>query len=391
MSEWLVMPLLAATVGWVTNWVAIWVTLYPTTPRKVGPLRIQGLVPRKAERLVRRFTETLVPDLGGVRSLLGVIDAERAAEEAVAQLGPRADRLLEAVLSAVNPELWRQLRAPVREHWIARLRPGLPRIMSRILRTLQESPERYIDLPELAAEQVRHRPEALGEILWRTGRAEFRFIEWSGGVVGLLMGLGMAALWSAVPSPWLATGGGAFVGGLTNWLAIRMVFAPVHPVRIGPWIWQGLVLRRQSEVSDLLATSVMERMMGFGEMLRHLSSRSVLFRELHHGVIAQELEETTGGAATLVTLALGARNTDEAIDSMSAAMARDGPELLAEVTLGEANRTAILGALSDRLRSLSPERYGRMMHFMVAEDENLLVAAGAVVGGIAAYAGTFAL
>ncbi|MEC9362896.1 MAG: hypothetical protein VYC42_06700 [Pseudomonadota bacterium] len=348
-------------------------------------------MPRKAERLVRRLTETIIPDVVGLRGLFAAIDADRASHEAIEQLGVRADQLLEAVLSAINPELWRQLRAPVREHWIARLRPGLPRIMSRIVRALQESPERYIDLSELAAAQVRDRPELIGEILWGTGRAEFRFIEWSGGVIGMLMGLCMAALWSAHPAVWLVSLGGAFVGGFTNWLAIRMVFAPVHPVRIGPWTVHGLVFRRQAEVSDLLASSVMERMIGFSGMLGHLSARSVLFRELHRDVIARELEETTGGAAALVTMALGARSREQAVAAMSAAMAREGPDLLGGITLGPENRTAVLDVLSGRLRALAPERYGRMMHFMVAEDEHLLVAAGVVLGGAAACLGGLTL
>lgn len=391
MNEWLLMPVLAAAVGGLTNWFAIAVTLYPAQPRFIGSFRIQGLLPSKAERLVRDFTRIIVPDVVGLRSLLGAIDADRAAGDALAQLGPRGDKVLELVLSAVNPGLWSKLRPPVRDHWISRLRPGLPRLISRILRELQQHPERYIDLPSMAAAQARQRPELLSDIMWSTGRSEFRFIEWSGGVIGAVMGLFMALVWSSYPSAWIAVLGGAFVGGFTNWLALRMVFAPLQPVPIGPWTLQGLVYRRQREVSGLLATIVMDRMVSFGEMQRHLAATSVAYRQLCREAIAQELEHTSGGAASLVTLALGAPNVAQAIDAMAAAMVDQVPEVLGDLSLGGGQRAAILEQLSSRLRDLEPATYGRMLHFMVAEDEHLLVAAGALLGGIASYCCTLIL
>lgn len=41
----------------------------------------------------------------------------------------------------------------------------------------------------------------------------------------------------------------AFIGWMTNYLAIRMLFHPRRPIRIGFWTWQGLFPKRQRELA----------------------------------------------------------------------------------------------------------------------------------------------
>ena len=43
--------------------------------------------------------------------------------------------------------------------------------------------------------------------------------------------------------------GGAVVGYITNWIALKWIFEPLNPTRLGPFILQGMFLKRQKEVS----------------------------------------------------------------------------------------------------------------------------------------------
>ena len=38
---------------------------------------------------------------------------------------------------------------------------------------------------------------------------------------------------------------GAIVGYLTNWIALKLIFEPVEPTRIGPFLLHGMFLQRQ--------------------------------------------------------------------------------------------------------------------------------------------------
>ncbi len=387
MTPWLLIPLIAGLIGGITNWIAVMVALHPARPRYFGPICIQGLIPRKAEKLVYKFTEQLLPDIISTRQLLSGIQPDRVAEDCVKQLGDSADDLINAVLAEINPEHWSSLRQPVRNLWISRMRPTLPGTIRHIFVELQKDPHRYLDLPALSSVHMREHPELLSDLLWRTGRVEFRFIEWSGAVVGAFLGLFMALIWISTTSPLCMAAGGAVIGAGTNWLALLMVFRPVKPLRLGGLRFQGLVYRRQHEVSHQLADMVLEQTLHFGYMLCYLATHSPCFRGLCQEAISAQLNAAAGGSAQLVTLALGARNLDEAVERMAAAMVNESPRYLADVQLGGDDKATVRHMLQQQIADLPSATYGRVMHHMIGEDEPLLILAGGITGAICAYAG----
>jgi len=63
---------------------------------------------------------------------------------------------------------------------------------------------------------------------------------------------------------------GAFIGWLTNYLAIRMLFHPRQPVRIGFWTWQGLFPKRQEELAAKLGEIVENELVNHSDIQRVL-------------------------------------------------------------------------------------------------------------------------
>lgn len=57
--------------------------------------------------------------------------------------------------------------------------------------------------------------------------------------------------------PWLT----AFIGWLTNWLAIRMLFRPREPVGILGLRWQGLIPHRRIELAEKVADIVQNELL----------------------------------------------------------------------------------------------------------------------------------
>ena len=54
-----------------------------------------------------------------------------------------------------------------------------------------------------------------------------------------------------VENPWSLSIGGGIVGFATNWLALKWIFCPVNPTKIGPFgPFQGLFLTRQKAVAQ---------------------------------------------------------------------------------------------------------------------------------------------
>lgn len=64
---------------------------------------------------------------------------------------------------------------------------------------------------------------------------------------------------------------GAFIGWLTNYVAIRMLFHPREPVRIGFWTWQGLFPKRQQELAAKLGEIVENELVNHSDIQRVLN------------------------------------------------------------------------------------------------------------------------
>ncbi len=43
---------------------------------------------------------------------------------------------------------------------------------------------------------------------------------------------------------------GFIVGWATNWLALNVIFRPIDPIKIGPFVIHGLFMKRKAEVAD---------------------------------------------------------------------------------------------------------------------------------------------
>lgn len=64
---------------------------------------------------------------------------------------------------------------------------------------------------------------------------ELDFLVNSGLGFGFLLGIGQMIQHMLFPKNWMLPIGGAIVGFLTNWIALKFIFFPVNPVFVGPF------------------------------------------------------------------------------------------------------------------------------------------------------------
>ncbi|HEY8488011.1 MAG TPA: DUF445 family protein [Thermaerobacter sp.] len=193
-TAWLTLPVTGGLIGWATNRVAIWALFRPIRPWRVPGLgwTVQGLLPRRQADLARALAEAVERDLltaADVRDHLRQLPLDRAAADAVARM--------------------------VREAVLARLPAALPRswalrLADRIAQEAQlEVARRFPELAEglLAAagdglrlgpiverKLLELDPAGVEALVVRLAGRELRFVEWSGAVLGFLVGLVQALL-----------------------------------------------------------------------------------------------------------------------------------------------------------------------------------------------------
>lgn len=63
----------------------------------------------------------------------------------------------------------------------------------------------------------------------------------------------------------------AFIGWFTNWIAIKMLFHPKMPMKIGPFVLQGIFPKRQRQFAEKLGKLVADELLSFDDIRAKLT------------------------------------------------------------------------------------------------------------------------
>ena len=159
-----------------------------------------------------------------------------------------------------------------------------------VIRKLQLDIKTLFDVKSLVLKKLSGNNVSLVvELFQEVGAPEFKFIERSGFYFGFLLGLVQMVFYIFFPIWWTLPLQGVIVGYLTNYLALEMIFRPLVPKKfLGVFTYQGLFLKRQTEVSHLYAKLVAEKI---------LTPKNVL-QELIFGNAAEEILKMVKDAIT---------------------------------------------------------------------------------------------
>ncbi|MDO9581620.1 MAG: DUF445 family protein [Desulfomicrobium sp.] len=174
----------------------------------------------------------------------------------------------------------------------------------------------------------------------------------------------------------------AFIGWITNFIAIKMLFHPRRPVQIGSLTVQGIFPKRQKALAMNLA-AVIE-----GELLSHDDIQSVMRRPEFAAKLKGKIQE---GFAEFLSKRLGALNP-------MVSMFLDGPMLnkikglldkeldlivpgLLETAAGELKNTLdFRKLLQEKIENLSMERLEVLLMSIMAREFRFIEVVGAVLG-----------
>ncbi|MEM8710117.1 MAG: DUF445 family protein [Planctomycetota bacterium] len=190
---WILLPLVGALIGYVTNRLAVHMIFRPVKPRRILGFTVQGLVARRQDDLAKSIGAVVGDHLVRPEDLRGALDS--------VDLEGVVDRALDKGLGAKLAEL-RKLPLVggfLTEERVAELRghavQGIVRNKDDIADALQEGLEKGVNVHDLVESKVRGFPvERMESLILQVASRELRAIEVLGGVLGGLVGLAQAGL-----------------------------------------------------------------------------------------------------------------------------------------------------------------------------------------------------
>ncbi len=389
-SNWqlLSIPVIAALVGWLTNRLAIHMTFYPIEYVGKKPFGWQGIIPSKAHKMSDKAVDLITTKLLDIDELFAKLDADQLSEEMRPQLKELSRSIINKAMISEFPMIWGLLPKSQRKTIYADAEKQFPATISKVLEELKANLYDLLDVKLMMIEALTRQPEMLNRIFLRCGEKEFKFIERSGLYFGFIFGVIQMFIWNYVQTWWILPLGGLVVGYLTNWLALKLIFRPIHPVKIGPLVIQGLFMKRQNEVATEYSRILAAELLTFKQIFEFvLKNKGVdALADLAQSHVKEMVDETVGiTRKTVIKLAAGSAGYER----IREIAAEKFIEALPHSFTGVFDYTDRALAIGPTLESPPPPpphpEFEDVLHPVFQEDELILIIVGAVLGAIAGF------
>lgn len=399
-------PVIAGAIGYITNFVAIRLLFFPVhhvgfevpglatfasvLPRKLqaipgllrGRVGWQGIIPSRAAKMGSIAVDKGIAKLGTPSEFYEQLEPERIAEHILASAREDIRDLVESILEREHPQLWRDTPRAIRDAVHDRVQSQLPRIVHEVTEELGRNIDQLLDVKLMVIEKIEANPALANKIFLEVGRKELNFVINSGLYLGFLLGLPTVPIFARYGYWWILPIAGVLVGYLTNWIAVKVIFLPVEPVRIGPFRLQGLFMKRQHEVADVYSRVIAEdivNLVNIGEQLL-TGPRSDRTRKMIEDALRPAIDQSLGPAHGAVRVAVGTREYDAIRQSVATEAVDYTMTPLTDPAFNEQQSKRIYDLLVGRMRNLPPDDFAELLRAAMREDEWMLLALGSVLG-----------
>jgi uncharacterized membrane protein YheB (UPF0754 family) len=381
-SHWQVylsMPVIAAVIGYLTKRAAIEMMFRPVDFIGVPPLLgWQGVVPRNSERMITVAADLLTERLVDPQEIFRRLDPAKLAKQLELPLLLAADEITREVLGKHG--LWRTLPPLAQELILKRVQAGIPDLITRIMAELQHNIADLLDIKRVAIGALHRDKRLLIKLIRDISRPEMAFIARCGVYFGLLLGLVQTAVWAVTKDPIVMPVFGAVIGWCTDWLAIKLVFFPRAPRRIGPLVFQGVFQRRRDEVARQYATVVAREVMTVPNLVDAVLNgpKADQLRDM----VRLTVEEAIDEQAALARPLLGADRFATLKSETAAHAVRYLPTTMLTAERYATSALDIRDTIATKMRRLTRVEYEALLRPAFRQDEWKLIAVGAVIGAV---------
>jgi len=385
---YLAIPVISALVGWGTNILALRMTFQPLEFIGIPPyLGWQGIIPNRAAFMAGKAVDLLTENLITIEERFNEIDPHKVVEKMEPELNRISKRIINEVMDAQAPLVWFGVPGPVKQNIYQRAGKDLPKIMEEMVGEIKSKITEFFDLKDAVIKTLTRNKILLNRMFLKCGEEEFKFIERSGLYFGFLFGLIQMVLWYFFQPWWLLPLGGLFIGYATNWLAIKLIFHPLHPRRILFWKVHGIFLKRQKEVSAEYGKIVAHEILNAKNIYENLlygkaSDKLVSIIQEH---VQKAIDTTAGQSKEFIKLIAGEKKYGTIKNLACSGVMEDLRVTVSHLYGYTEEALDMENTLRDRMASLPYEDFQGFLRPVFQEDEFKLILVGGILGCMAGF------
>ena len=385
-GSYLLIPFIAALAGWGTNWLAIKMTFYPLQYVGKFPFGWRGVVPSRIRKFATGMVDTTIGRIGGLPAMVDAVDMAQVKEYFLDSATPMIAEAVHSLMREQKRVMWENLPAPTKKLVFQVVEMEMREGFDSLAQDMHDHFERLLDLRELVVRKCEENPDLLNQMVFACAAKELSFLVMSGAFFGFGFGVVQALAWFFVPQWWVLPFFGFLVGTLTNWIAIQLIFTPLEPRKLGPFVFQGLFLKRQQEISEEFSRVFTEQVLTAQEVVNTLvhgerSDRTLSMLRAHisdimeHKLIVQLVTQTAVGPEGYADLKDAA--LEKAIQYTE--------ELAEDRNFNQSQAKAVQTMLHERISAQPPAEFQDLVRPIFHEDEWILVAIGGALGALVGW------
>ena len=196
---WIIFPLVGALIGYATNWLAVKMLFRPRHLVGIGPLKFQGVVPRRQEALADSIAETVHDELISAEDVAELVQKIATSDDVRQKLQTKIDALIAEQLQSLGP-MASFLPADLVDRIKQRIEQEVFTFVEEMGSDLHGVLGDQLDVKGKVLERILNfELDQMEQLVLRVARKELRHIEILGGFLGLIVGLaqaGLLQLWS---------------------------------------------------------------------------------------------------------------------------------------------------------------------------------------------------
>jgi len=191
MNYWLILiPLISAFIGWVTNWIAIKMLFHPRNPRKIIGITFHGIFPKRQKQFAEKLGKLISSEFLSFTDIEQKISDPQNLKKVMPLIESHIDDFLRSKLKSQIPVLsmfiGEKTITSLKEVFMQEIETIFPQVMKQFAGNLKNE----LDLEEIVIKKVAgFSTDKLEEILYQIMSKEFRFVEIIGAVIGFIIGV----------------------------------------------------------------------------------------------------------------------------------------------------------------------------------------------------------
>jgi uncharacterized membrane protein YheB (UPF0754 family) len=377
------MPLFAALIGWLTKLMLIRMLFEPLEFVGVGPIGWQGIIPRRAAKFASMAADTLLDELIDPREMLDRIDPDKLIAELEQPMLEVIDELIEELAGRYPPGLWDSLPEPARSVVISRIRRRTSEALANLLAEVRADLDNAFDVRYIVIANMVRNKQLMNQLVREIATPEFKFMIRIGIIFGAAIGVVQAIAWAAFHNHLILPLFGGLVGWVTDYLALKMIFAPRTPRRyLGLFRWQGMFFKRRAEISAAYARVGARDLLDPRMLIDALLQGPIADRLF--AIVARETDDAinaeVGAARPLVQLAIGTEQYRELKHTIVERVQARLPEVADDLARYAHETMGAEATVRDAMMQMDAEQYEGLLRPIFKDDEWMIIAVGAVLG-----------